>query len=265
MGHLFAEKSWPELEEAIRARALLLLPLGQTEQHGRHLQTGCDSIIAEKVAMAVAEKLDPAVPTLVLPTIAYGYSQKALAQWPGTFRVRWRVIVAYVADVCSSAVEMGFRKLAVISTHGPHADVARLAAREVMDRTGVGIVVLEPHKFALPVFSRIRKSKPGGALHAGEYETSLLMHLGYPVDTSTTDGRDAVKVQNEWIGGDIARSSLVHWSTWDLQRTSTGALGDPSCASADTGRLCMEAIVEEACRFLRYFWSHETPSQQAPT
>lgn len=259
MSHLFAEKTWPELKKAIEAKTLLLLPFGQTEQHARHLPTGCDTIIAERVALAAAERLDPAVPVLVMPPIPYGYSPKAMSPWPGTFMVRWRVVVEYLADVCCSAVNMGFKKVAIVSTHGPHGDLARLAAREVFDATGVGVVVTQPHTFVAPALRKLRKSKLGGAAHSGEYETSLLMHFGYPVDLSGTDDRDAVKVCNEWVAGDLAGSGKVSWSTWALQTTETGALGDASSATAATGKKCMEAIVEEYCRFLRYFWETETP------
>lgn len=259
MSYLFAEKTWPELEKAIADRALLLLPFGQTEQHGRHLQSGCDTIIAERVACAVAEKLNPQPTTLVLPAIAYGYVPKSVAKWPGTFRIRWRVMVEYLADVCCSAVDMGFEKVAILSTHGPHGDIARLAARDVFDTTGVGIVVTQPQTFVGPTLRKIRKSKLGGAAHAGEYETSLMMHFGYPVDLSGTDDRDAIKTCNEWVAGDIGGAGKVSWSTWALQTSATGALGDPTSAHPDTGKVFMESIVEEYARFLTYFWEIETP------
>lgn len=254
MNYLFAEKTWPELEQAVKAGTILLLPFAETEEHGRHLQVGCDTIIAERVASAVAEKMQPEMPVLVLPSIAYGYTPKAAARWPGTFRVRWNVVVDYLADVCTSAVEMGFHKLVVISSHGPHGDIARLAAREVFDRTGVGIVVTQPHTMVAGAYRRVRKSRLGGACHACEYETSLMMHFGYPVDLTGVDDRDIVKTCNEWVGGDmVGGSGKVSWSTWALQDSETGTYGDPSCASPETGRVCMEAIVEEYCRFLRYF------------
>ncbi len=256
MSYLFAEKTWPQLEEAIKAGTVLLLPFAETEEHARHLAVGCDVIIAERVAMAVAEKVNPAIPTLVLPTIPYGYTPRVTAKWPGTFCVRWDVVVKYLADVCCSAVEMGFRKLVVISSHGPHGDIARVAAREVFDRTGVGIVVTQPHTMVVPTFKKVRKSELGGASHACEYETSLLMHFGYPVDLTGVDGRDRIRTCNEWVAGDMAGSGKVSWSTWALQRSETGAYGDPSCASAETGRLCFEGIVEEYRRFLEYFWKH---------
>lgn len=262
MSYLFAEQTWPELEKAIQAQTLLLLPFGQTEEHARHLQVGCDAIIAERVAQAVAEKLAPDIPALILPTIPYGYVPKATTKWPGTFCIRWRVAVEYLADVCCSAIEMGFRKLAVISTHGPHGDIARLAAREVFDRTGVGIVITQPQTFVAKTFASIRKSALGGAAHAGEYETSLMMHFGYPVDLTGTNKQDMVKTCNEWVAGDMAGSGKVSWSTWALQPPINGGMGDPTCSDAETGKLCMEAIVEEYCRFLKYFREHETPVQQ---
>jgi creatinine amidohydrolase len=119
--------------------------------------------------------------------------------------------------------------------------------------------VTQPHTFVVPTFAKIRKSKLGGASHSGEYETSMLMHFGYPIDLTGTDDRDVVRVCNEWVAGDMAGSGKVSWSTWALQTTDSGALGDPTCASAETGKACKDAIVEEYSRFLRFFWELETP------
>lgn len=260
MSYLFADQTWPELKKWIEKNAVLLLPFAETEEHGPHLPVGTDTIIGEHVAMAVAEKVNPAIPTLVLPSIPYGYTPKVTAKWPGTFNIRWNVIVDYLADVCTSAVAMGFRKIVIVSSHGPHGDISRLAAREVFDRTGVGVVVTQPHTLVVPRFKQIRKSKLGGASHACEYETSLLMHYGYKVDLSLADNRDIIQTCNEWVAGDMCGSGKVNWSTWALQESQTGIYGDPTCATAETGAACMEAIVAEYERFLTYFWQHREPS-----
>ena len=262
MSYLLAEKTWPEVKRAIEAKTVLLLPFAETEEHGHHLQIGTDTIIGERVALAVAEKINPEVPTLVMPSIPYGYTPRVTTRFPGTFRVRWNVVVDYLADVCTSAVEMGFHKLVIVSAHGPHGDISRLAAREVFDRTGVGVVVTQPHTMVVPTFKKVRKSKLGGASHACEYETSLLMHFGSPVDLTGVDDRDSIRTCNEWVAGDMCGSGKVNWSTWALQETETGAYGDPSCATAETGRLCLEGIVEEYCRFLRYFWKQDIPPRR---
>lgn len=259
MSYLLADKTWPEVEQAVKAKTILLLPFAETEEHGRHLQIGCDTIIAERVALAVAERVNPGIPTLVMPSIPYGYTPKATQKWPGTFRVRWEVVTQYLADVCTSAVEMGFHKLVVISSHGPHGDIARVAAREVFDRTGVGIIITQPHTMVVPTLKKVRKSRLGGASHACEYETSLLMHFGYPVNLTGVDDRDAVKMCNEWVAGEMCGSGKVSWSTWALQESETGAYGDPSCATAETGRLCFEGILDEYGRFLKFLHEQDVP------
>ena len=265
MSVLFAEQTHPQIRRAIEDRAVLLLPLGQTEQHGVHLQVGCDSIIAERVAAAAAGSLEGEIPVLVLPGIHYGYVPKSIQDWPGSFRIRWNIMVEYVADVCTSAVEMGFEKLILVSTHGPHADVGKLAAREVFDRTGVGIVFSMPHGLCRERFAEVRKSGMGGACHAGEYETSLLLHFGYPVDLSETDAGDAVKVCNEWVAGDmLGGSGQASWSTWALQISDSGAYGDPSVATAETGRDTFEAILEAYRKLIRFVREQPMPEQEFP-
>lgn len=265
MKTLFQDMTRDEIKEAIDAKAVLLLPFGHTEQHGPHLPVGTDWFIAERVATAAAERLADTIPTLVLPTIAYGYDPKSVQAWPGVFRVRWDVTVNYLADVCTSAVEMGFKKLIVVSTHGPHGDVAKLAAREVFDRTGVGIVVSMPHALGAKRFAEIRKSKTGGCSHAGEYETSLMLHFGFPVNLDGLDDRDKVAVCDEWVAGDFVNGSgKVSWSTWALQRSQTGVYGDPTCASPETGKAAMETIVDEYCRLVEYVRNQEMPAQAFP-
>ncbi len=254
MSHLFRDRTWPQIKEDIAAGAVLLLPFGQTEQHGTHLQTGCDTIIAEQVCDAVAERIAKEIPTLVLPAIPYGYVPKAVTQWPGTFRVGWDTVIRYTADVLCSAADMGFKNIVIVSTHGPHGDVGRLVCRDVFDRTGVCAVFTQPHSMIGAAFKKIRRSAIGGTSHACEYETSLLLHFGYPVDLNGLDDRDSLKMCNEWVAGDLLNGSgKVSWSTWAVQQSETGTYGDPSCASAETGRAAFESIIEEYCRFLRFF------------
>jgi creatinine amidohydrolase len=265
MSVLFQELTSPQIARALEQRAVLLLPLGQTEQHGPHLQTGCDNIIAERVAIATAEALAGAPPALVLPTIPYGYNPRSVQMWPGVFRIGWETMIRYLADVCTSAVEMGFARLIILSTHGPHADVARMAARDVFDRTGVPIVVSLPHKVVADRFAKLRRSPAGGCSHAGEYETSLLLHFGYPVKLDGLDDRDRVQLCNEWVAGDFVNGSgKISWSTWGLQLSETGVYGDPSVASAETGRLTFAALVEEYCAMVRFVREQPLPEQRFP-
>lgn len=253
-----------EIARAAASGAILLLPFGQTEQHGPHLPVGCDTFIAERAAAAAARECNKDPQVLVLPSVPYGYNPKSLQNWP-SFRVRWEITAGYIADICTSAVEMGFSRIIIVSTHGPHGDVAKIAAREVFDRTGTAVVVSMPHALGASAFKSIRKSAIGGASHAGEYETSLMLHFGYPVDLSGLDGRDAVVHCNEWVAGDfINGSGKISWSTWGLQISETGVYGDPSPASKATGEAVFSAIVQEYVNLIRYVRDTELPHQTFP-
>ena len=48
--------TWPEILDAIKGGCdAAILPLGATEQHGPHLGTGMDSVLAEKLCAAVGK------------------------------------------------------------------------------------------------------------------------------------------------------------------------------------------------------------------
>jgi len=250
----------PQVDAAVREGAVLLIPFGQTEEHGSHLPIGADSIIAEAAAEAAARELAGKVPVLVAPSIQYGYSNTVMQDWPGTFIVRPEIITELLIDVCCSAVKTGFRKLVIVSGHGHHVGICRIAIRRVFDLVGVNVALTQPHAFASDTLARVRKSGPGGVCHAGEYETSLLLHFGSPVDMDAATADDALCFKSDFVSADGiggAKSGKVFWSTWGLQKSRTGAYGDPTVASAETGKALMESIVAEYCAFLEefYHWS----------
>lgn len=60
--------------------AIAVLPVGATEQHGPHLATGTDTLLAERVSLAAASRTGD----VVLPALPYGCSLGHTARWPGT-------------------------------------------------------------------------------------------------------------------------------------------------------------------------------------
>lgn len=258
----FADKTWQELEEAIRQGALVLLPVGTIEEHGPHLPVSTDWVIARRVAEAVAEALRDEIPVLVMPAYWAGYSAREMARWPGTIRVQPETVIAVLFDICSSLIDMGFRKLVVIDCHGHHSGILNVVARKVADAHGVYMPVTSPARMSAEAFQRVRRSAQGGAIHAGEWETSLMLHFGEPVDMSKATAEDIMRYHSEFVAGDnFCGQSLVFWSTWGLQRSKTGVYGDPTVASAQTGKVIMEAIVERYCRFLREFCAQADESK----
>jgi len=260
---LLRELNSHEVGEAMEQGTILLIPVAQTEEHGQHLPIGADSIIADAVAEEAARRSTAGgVPVLVAPGIQYGYSNEIMRAWPGTFIIRPQVMIDLIVDVCCSAVKMGFKKVALVSGHGHHVGICRIAIRQVFDLVGVNVVMTQPHAFGKEAFAAARKSAAGGVCHAGEYETSLLMHLGYPVDMSRATSDDALRFKSDFVSTDGiggTKGGSVFWSTWGMQKTKSGALGDPMPSSVETGKVTFEAIVADYLHFLTEFYAWEGP------
>lgn len=259
MSYYFRDQSWPQLQQALQRKTLLILPVGTTEEHGPHLPVDTDARIAEAYGQGLAEALQREIPLLLMDTVRYGYSMKIMKQWPGTVVIRSRVFMDYVFDVCRSVLEMGFRKLALLDCHGHHSGALNVVSRELCDATDQSIAILSPASLSRDAFNAIRKSPQGGSIHADEWETSLLLHLSPEVvDMSKATDVDTMRYHSDFVAGDnFLGRQRVTWSTWYLQASESGCYGDPTVATADTGRMILEAAVSAGARFLKEMWAKE--------
>ena len=255
MSFYFVDKNWPELKEAIKENSLIIFPLGTIEEHGRHLPVSTDAAIATEVAKRIALKLKKEIPLLVMPTIWSGYSTKEMSRWPGTIRVRTRVVMDMIFDICSSLIEMGFKKIVFLDCHGHHSGILNVAIRELADEYGLYLASISPAAMSAKEYSRIRKSEIGGSIHGGEWETSLMLHLHQPVDMSKATKVDIMRYHTDFIPGDnFVSGKGVFWSTWGLQKSKTGIYGDPTVATGETGKKIMGAIVKNSLKFIKEFY-----------
>jgi len=253
----FADQTWPQLQRAVEANTLIFLPIGQVEEHGRHLPVSTDATIAAAVGKTLAESLtDEGVPTLVMPTLWTGYSTKEMARWPGTMRVRPQVLTDLIYDVCASLVQMGFRKIILLNCHGHHTGILRVVVRRISDDCGVYMAMFSPATLSAKGYDEVRKSERGGSIHGGEWETALMLHLGEPVDMSQVTREDVMRYHSDFVAGDnFTGSQKVFWSTWGIQKSRTGIYGDPTMATAETGKAIMEAILKEGVAFAKEYWT----------
>ena len=261
----FMVNSSPELEEKIRQGAVVLLPIGQVEEHGPHLPVGTDTYIAEGVARRVADLLDGEIPVLLLPAVWSTYSVDALGKWPGLIKVRTRTVIDLTHDIVASLLRMGFRKVLMLNGHGNNPPLLDTALRELADEFEATPVLANVWAFSAESFSQLRRSEPGGAIHADEYETSLMLAMGHPVDMDKAPAGDTFRFKSQFRARDtFAGKNLVTWSTWKLQESRTGVYGDPTVASVETGRSVLEATVQKLAQFVREYYAWEPEQLEQP-
>lgn len=111
--NLLAEMSWEEVKEYLERDKRVILPLGATEEHGRHLGLGTDFIEAEAIARGAGEETNVAV----APALNYGMSH-ALLSFPGTLSLRPTTLIAVLQDLFRSLYRHGFRRVLVVNGHG---------------------------------------------------------------------------------------------------------------------------------------------------
>ena len=243
---LFSELRSPQIADAAKEQAVLILPFGQIEEHGPHLPIHTDSFIAERLAEAVARELAGSPPCYVMEPLAYGYSQKVLQRWPGTFVIPQEVVIQVLYHTLLSAARMGFRKVVVLSTHGNHVGVSRVAARKVADECGMGPAAYYPFSACSELIRTQSQCGPNGSCHAGEFETSLMLHLAPQlVDMDAATDVDAIRVAKPCSSGD------AFLSTWTLQESQTGVYGDPTKAAAQFGKQLFDTMLAATVDFVR--------------
>jgi creatinine amidohydrolase len=244
----FSELRSPQVAQAASEGALLVLPFGQTEEHGPHLPINTDALLARRVSEEAVRGLQGRPQAYVLDTICYGYSQKVLMQWPGTFILPQATVIDTLKSIIASAARMGFRKVAVVSMHGNHVGSSRVAAREVADECGIGPGIFFPYGVCAELIARKSKAGPRGSCHAGEFETSVMLHLAPElVDMRVATAGDKLTFESPFP------SSQAFVSTWTLQKSKTGVYGDPTVATPEFGKLLFDTMVDATVRFLRYY------------
>lgn len=209
--------------------ALVILPIGATEQHGPHLATGTDALIATAVAERAADRLaDTAdVPVVLAPTLSFGASDHHLP-FGGTLSLAPQTLLAVLGDLLSSLHRVGARGVVLVNGHGGNVGVAHAAAARAAATTDLRVAHIDYWTLA-PAESRCLV--PG---HAGEFETSLVAALSAElVSPAATRERPAAGS----IGAGVTVHAARDWADID------GYTDDPSLADADTGERRLHDLV----------------------
>ena len=156
---------------ALAADALLVLPVGSTEQHGPHLATGTDALIATAVAERAAAAAARPETIVLAPTLAFGASDHHLP-FGGTLSLGVSTFQLVLSDLLASAASAGFRRVFVLNGHGGNAAACAIAVAQAAHAHGLLAATAMPSDLVEP--GEIEGPLQG---HAGSFETSLMLVL----------------------------------------------------------------------------------------
>ncbi len=256
---VWAGRTYEEIVETAEADgSVLVMPIASLEQHGHHLPTATDTILATAVANRGAElATDAGVPVLVLPPVWSGYSPHHTS-FGGTITLRFETMLAMLGDVADAALENGFDALLVLNGHGGNGPLVSSTVSTVGERhPGVDVLGLTYWLLAQAAFNDdLRDSDVGGASHGGEFETSLMLALRPDLVREDRFRTEYYDQPYEMANQDLmVRGHLSSYRPWTFYSES-GVGGDPTVASAEKGEALFEVLGEALSDLLAEI--HET-------
>jgi creatinine amidohydrolase len=229
--------TWPEMNDAIAAQKLVILPTASTEQHGKHLPLDVDTFLCESVCLEVARRAADQV--LVLPPIAYGLNLHHI-DFPGTIHIEPETFIAFCLNITKSLAYHGFQKILIVNGHGSNAPLIDLVARKTVLATKSLCFATNYSTFLLKAFEPIRESEV--MAHADEFETSLYLHLA-PERVRMNLAVKEDDRMGKFVSSDSTRNYPVRFSDFWGRWTKTGVHGDATKGTAEKGRILFEAAV----------------------
>jgi len=241
----FGTHTVPEIADTASAPgSVLVVPVGSVEQHGYHLPTATDTILVSEVLQAALNEIDDEVPILVTPPVWLGYSPHHLPVG-GTLSGEFATLRALLKQIVSTGLENGFDAALLLNGHGGNTALVESAVSEIgIQFPNAEILGLTYFDLAADFINDIRDSELGGMAHGGEFETSLMLHLHPEL---VKEKRAAEYLDEVYDRGD---TDLLHPGPLSVYRpfneySESGAIGDPSLATAAKGEAIFEGLTEE--------------------
>ena len=246
----WAEMTWTDFQARDMARAIAVLPVAATEQHGPHLPLGTDTFIMEGTIAKVVERLPDELPVLFLPVQNCGLSIEH-TDFPGTLSIPAEILIAAWTKLGECVHRTGCRKLVLLNAHGGNSAILDIIAHELRAKLGMLVVIASWHRFGAPdgLFSAQEQAH---GIHAGDIETSLMLNYRRDLvrgEAAADFVSESVAMEREFTWLRVGRPTGFGWMSQDL--SASGAMGNAAAATARKGEACADHAATAFIELLR--------------
>jgi creatinine amidohydrolase len=240
-----------------KANVVLIQPMGAIEQHGPHLPLVVDAAISNGVLGKALQRLSSSIPAYSLPLLYYGKSNEHYS-FPGTIALSAQTLIAVLQELADSLYRAGFRKLALMNSHGGQPQVLEIAARDIHQKYP-DFMIFPLFTWRVPHITKqlVTAKEWEFGIHAGDAETSLMLAL-------LPDYVQMDRAIAEYPQGLPANSLLsmeganpFAWVTRDLTRS--GVLGDPTTATKEKGDRILESLADGWAQLIADIYAFQQP------
>ena len=236
-----AKLTWGEVKE--QKYDVVVLPWGAIEPHNYHLPYLTDaylslsiSIESAKLAYKKANKL-----CMVMPPIYLGSQNPGQWDLPFCIHANYETQKAILTDIVTSLHIQGFRKLLIVNGHGGNTfkPMIRDLAIKLPD-----FFILCADWFAIVPKEDYFEAEIDD--HAGEQETSVLMHYYPQLVKLDTAGNGA---SNPWSIASINKKTAWAPRNWQQASEDTG-IGNPHKSTAEKGKRYAQEVTRRIADLL---------------
>ncbi len=239
--------TWTEIRDLEKAEGVVVLPIGAIEQHGPHLPTATDALLAERITALALARLPEAARVWRLPVQSYGKSNEHLG-FPGTISMRAETLMMVARDIAVSVATSGFRRLCFVNAHGGNTALLAMMAREIRAETGL-MVFNTTTNAGSPDPVDISPLEASFGIHANDWETSLVLHLEPDLVHMERAVKHYPDLDPNTGVGLTQGAAVTAWLTRDW--SPTGVFGDATAATPERGAARLEAAVVALSRTLQ--------------
>jgi creatinine amidohydrolase len=258
--------TWPEFASLDGSRAVALLPIAATEQHGPHLTVSVDTTINEGVVRGAMALIPDDVTLLVLPTQAIGVSVEH-GCFPGSLTILPETAIAAWTEIGASVARAGIRRLLLLNSHGGQPQAAEIVCRRLRIAHGVFATTAMWDRIAV-LGDLIGPDERRFGIHAGQMETAAMLALA-PERVRADRVDDFTNATAAWDSNAVLRTGgavAFGWQAQDLN--ATGAVGNAASATAELGTAVLARAAQAVARLVAEIaaidvdvWLKESPRE----
>lgn len=238
--YILAECNWKFIKDT--KFDLAILPWGACEAHNYHLPYGTDIIEAERIAAESARiAWEKGTRVTVLPAIPFGVNT-------GQFDIHLDINMnpstqfAILQDVITVLDRQGIHKLIILNSHGGND------FKSMIRELGLkfpNMFLCQCNWFQALDQKLFFENKDD---HAGEMETSLMLHLAPDLVLPISEASDGAAKKFKFAA--IREGWAWAERKWSDVTESTG-VGDPRKATAEKGKKYFEAVTKKVAQLMK--------------